>query len=172
MKRLEIVPFVATTIFIIALFFPAWSSITVPDSGYGVEITYGRDILIMGWFGIFALYMPAYFLFPAISIIKKIVKGIEGKMLLSRTLLFLFWLEGFFGVVVSKYGGSSDAGDQQIVSIGPSFWMWTILVWYILLCAFFYRRLGKEKAYGVFIILSIFALVPTVLLGVNNTMFK
>jgi len=174
-KRLEnyLVPFVSILIFGVALFYPAWSSIEVPDTNYnGAGFVYGKDLLIIGWFGIIALYLPAYFLFPAVSIVTKITKGEEGKMLLSRILLFLFWLEGFFGVIVFKYGGTSDAGDAKIVSVGPSFWMWTILVWYILLCAFFYRHLGKEKSYRVFKVLSIFALSLVVFLAFNYSLSK
>lgn len=156
------VSIVASTIFVVALLYPSWIGFDVMENG--PETMYGYDIFIIGWAGIFTLYVPWYFLFPASTIVRKISTGVEGKMLKSRILLFLFWLEGFIAVVGFRWGGASDAGDFQITSIGPSFWMWTILVWYILISSYIYVNFSEEKIRSYTKLASVIAITSTILI--------
>lgn len=160
-----IVSIVASIIFLVALLYPAWTGFSTPENA--PEIMYGSTIFLMGWVGIIALYAPWYFLFPAIIIIRKITAGVESKMLKSRILLFLFWLEGFIAVVGFKWGGASDAGDFQITSIGPSFWMWTILVWYILICSYIYVNFSEDRIKGYTKWVSVIAATGAILIVVQ-----
>lgn len=151
---------VSSIIFVVALLYPAWTNVNVANEP---DIVYGYLILQMGWVGIIALYAPWYFIFPAIIIIRKIATGVAGKMLLSRVFLFLFWLEGFIAVVVFKWAGAGDDGDWQITSIGPSFWMWTILVWYILISSYIYVNFSENKIKGYTKGVSVIAATATIL---------
>lgn len=140
----NLVYYVSLIIFVLALAYPAWFSVS--ETGGAHNTFYGSTILFMGWFGILTLYLPAYFIIPAASILGKIRSGmINSKMLWSRWVLFLFWLEGFLGVVVFKFGGASDAGSEVVTATGPSFWMWTVLVWYILACSYMYVNFREDK---------------------------
>lgn len=158
-----VVPITAVTIFVVALLYPAWTGFDYVGSSLKTTM-YGYDVLSLGWTGIFALYVPWYFIFPAGSIVTKIAVGNPGKMLLSRILLFLFWLEGYIGVVFTGWGGSSDAGDFQITAIGPSFWLWTLLVWYILICSYIHVNFHKDKIKSSTKLISIIASIGAILL--------
>ena len=161
-EKKMLVSIVASIIFVVALLYPAWTGFATIQNA--PEVMYGSTILFMGWLGIIALYAPWYFLFPAIIIVRKITARIEGRMLTSRILLFLFWLEGFIAVVGFKWGGASDAGDFQITSIGPSFWMWTILVWYILISSYVYVNFSEDKIKSYTKWISIIAVTGSILI--------